>query len=171
MFTPPKHVTCHMSCLTSHVTCHMSQIFLWLSFFLFFFSAVDIFFGGFPKKIILGWGGPKKLGEGGLNFFYFFTISLGVASLTTGRVFATCPCGARTTIEEIILNLIVCGKEERKRTVLASSRKSTDILYPLQRKPIVLVFNKFVCVMFSFFVWFFLRCNSGFLKKTNQKCC
>ena len=35
--------------------------------------------------------------------------SLCVASLATGRVFATSPCGARTTIEEIILNLNVCG--------------------------------------------------------------
>ena len=35
------------------------------------------------------------------------TISLCVASLTTGRVFATSSCGARTTIEEIIINLNV----------------------------------------------------------------
>ena len=34
------------------------------------------------------------------------------------RVFATYPCGARTTIEEIILNLHVQGEEERMRTVL-----------------------------------------------------
>ena len=51
------------------------------------------------------------------------TINLCWANLTTGRVFATSPCGARTTIEEIILNLNVWGQEERKRTVLASSRK------------------------------------------------
>ena len=51
---------------------------------------------------------------------------------------------ARTTIEEIILNLNVRGEEERKRTVLASSRKRAGILYPLKWKYIVLVFNKFV---------------------------
>ena len=37
------------------------------------------------------------------------TISLCVARLTTGRVFATSPCRARTSIEEIILNLNVWG--------------------------------------------------------------
>ena len=52
--------------------------------------------------------------------------------LTTVRVFATSPCGARTTIEEIILNLNVWGEEDRKRTVMASSRKRADILYPLK---------------------------------------
>ena len=78
-------------------------------------------------------------------------ISLCVASLTTGRVFPTSPCGARTTIEEIILNLNVWREEERNWTVLASSRKRAAILYPLQWKSIVLVFNKFVCVIFSFF--------------------
>ena len=76
------------------------------------------------------------------------TITLCVASLTAGRVFATSPCGARTNIEEIILKLNVLGEEERKRTVLASSRKRADILYPLKWKYIVLVLNKFVCVMF-----------------------
>ena len=40
------------------------------------------------------------------------------------------------------------GEEERKRTVLASSRKRADILCSLKWKSIVLVFNKFVCVMF-----------------------
>ena len=64
-----------------------------------------------------------------------------MASLTTGRVFATSPCGARTTIEEIILNLNVFGEKERKRKVLASSRKRADILYPLKWKSFVLVFN------------------------------
>ena len=39
------------------------------------------------------------------------TISLCLASLTTGRVFAT-SCGTRTTIEEIILNLGGGGEEE-----------------------------------------------------------
>ena len=42
------------------------------------------------------------------------------------------------------------GEEERKRTILASSRKRVNILYPLQWKSIVLVFNKFVCVMSIF---------------------
>ena len=41
---------------------------------------------------------------------------------------------ARTNIEEIILNLNVWGEKERKRTVLASSRKKADILYPLKWK-------------------------------------
>ena len=56
------------------------------------------------------------------------TISLCVASLTKGRVYATSPCGARTTIEEIILNLNVLREEERTRTVLASFRKRADLL-------------------------------------------
>jgi hypothetical protein len=60
------------------------------------------------------------------------TISLCMTSLTTGRVFAISPCGARTTVEEIILNLNVWGEEERKRIALASSRKRADILYPLK---------------------------------------
>ena len=59
------------------------------------------------------------------------TISLCVASLTTGRVFATSPCGATTTVEEIILNLNMWGEEERKRLVLASSRKGqTSFTFP-----------------------------------------
>ena len=70
------------------------------------------------------------------------TISLYVASLTTRR------CGARNTIEEIILNLNVWGEEERKRMVLVSARKREDILYPLKWKYIVLVLNTFVCAMF-----------------------
>ena len=75
-----------------------------------------------------------------------------MASLTTGKAFATSPCGARTTIEEIILNLNVWGEEERKRTVLASSRKRADILYPLKRKTSVLGFYRFVCVMSIIFL-------------------
>ena len=66
------------------------------------------------------------------------------------RVFATSPCGARTTIEDIILNLNVWGEEERKRTVLASFKKRADILYSLKWKYIVLVFNKLFCLMFFF---------------------
>ena len=46
--------------------------------------------------------------------------------------FSTSPCGERTNIEEIILNLNMCGKEERKRTILASFRKRAEILYPLK---------------------------------------
>ena len=57
--------------------------------------------------------------------------------------------GARIINEEIILNLNMWGEEERKRTLLASSRKRADILYPLKWKSIVLVFNKKKnCVMF-----------------------
>ena len=59
------------------------------------------------------------------------TRSLCVASLTTGRALSTSLCGARTTIEEIILYLNMRGEEERKRTVLASSRKRAHILYHL----------------------------------------
>ena len=84
------------------------------------------------------------------------TISLCVTSLTTGRVLAISPCWARTTIEEIILNLNVWGEEERKRTALASSRKRAEILYPLKWKFIVLVFNKLVCVMSIFYLFFVL---------------
>ena len=76
------------------------------------------------------------------------TIGLCVASLTTGRVFATSQCGARTTIEEIILYLNMWGEEERKRFILASSRKKADILYPLKWKSIVLVFNNFFRVIY-----------------------
>ena len=55
---------------------------------------------------------------------------------------------ARTTIEEIIINLNVLG-EERKRTVLARSRKRAEILYPLKRKSIVFVFvNLFASCFF-----------------------
>jgi hypothetical protein len=70
------------------------------------------------------------------------TISWCVASLTTGRVVATSPCGARATIEEIILYLNMWGEEEEKRIILASSRTRADIIYPLKWKSIVLVFNK-----------------------------
>ena len=70
------------------------------------------------------------------------SISLCVASHTTGRVFATSLCGARTSIEEIILKLNVWGEEQRKRTVLASSRKRAYVLYPVKWKYIVLFFNK-----------------------------
>ena len=58
---------------------------------------------------------------------------------------------ARITIEEVILNLNMWGEEERKRTILASSKKRADIIYPLKWKYIVLVLNKLVCVMFFFF--------------------
>ena len=90
------------------------------------------------------------------------TISLCVASLTTGRVFATSQCGARTTIDEIILNLKVWGDEERKRMVLATSRKRADILYTLKWKYIVLVFNKFVCLMSIFFFLLFYVVSQDF---------
>ena len=45
----------------------------------------------------------------------------------------------------------IWGEEERKKTVLASSRKRADVLYPLKWKSIVLVFNKFACKMIFFF--------------------
>ena len=35
-------------------------------------------------------------------------------------------------MEEIILNQNVWGEEERKKTVLASSKKRADILYPIK---------------------------------------
>ena len=35
---------------------------------------------------------------------------------------------ARTTIDESILNSVVMAEEERKRTVLASTKKSADML-------------------------------------------
>jgi hypothetical protein len=54
-----------------------------------------------------------------------------VANLVTGRFFDTSPYRARTKIEEIILNLNMWREEERKRIILASSRKRADILYPL----------------------------------------
>ena len=79
-------------------------------------------------------------------------IGLCVASLTTGRVFATSLSGAWTTIEKIILNLNVWGEEGKNRTVQASSRKKADILYPLEWNYIVLLLNKFVCVMFFYIV-------------------
>ena len=64
------------------------------------------------------------------------------------KSFATSLRGARTTIEEIILNLNMRGEEEKKRTVLPISRKRADILYTFKWKSIVLVLNKFICVMF-----------------------
>ena len=92
------------------------------------------------------------------------TISLCVASLTTGRVFATSQCEARNTIEEIILNLDVWGEEEKKKTVLVSSRKRAKILYRLKWKSIVLVFNRFVCIIsiFSAFLLLFYIVSQNF---------
>ena len=49
------------------------------------------------------------------------------------------------------LNLNMWGEEERKRTVLASSRKRADIIYPLKWQSVVLVFNKFLCVINVYF--------------------
>ena len=49
-------------------------------------------------------------------------------------------------------------EEERNRTVQASSRKRVDIIFPLKWKSIVLVFNKFGCVMSIF------RCDSTLLQ-------
>ena len=58
------------------------------------------------------------------------------------------PCGAMTTIEEIILNLNVRGEDGRKRAVLASSRKRADILYHLNCFAILI----FVCVTSIFLI-------------------
>ena len=77
------------------------------------------------------------------------TISLCVASLTTGRDFSTSPSGARTTIQKIILNLNVLGEEENKREALASSRKRADIIYPLKWKYIVVVPYIFCVIFFN----------------------
>ena len=51
---------------------------------------------------------------------------------------ATSQCWARNTIEEIFFNINLMGKEEGKRTVLASSRKRADIIYHLKWNFIVL---------------------------------
>ena len=73
--------------------------------------------------------------------------SLRVASLTTGKAFAKYPFGARTTIEE-----------KRKRTVLARSWKRADLLYNLNWKSILLVFNNYFGVIFpSFILMFYVR--------------
>ena len=81
-------------------------------------------------------------------------ISLCVASLTTQRFFFTSPCGARTTNKEIILNLNVWGKEERKRTVLTSSRKGEDILYPPQMELCLFLINLvFLCLFLKIFFY------------------
>ena len=52
MFTPPKHVTCHMShvtCHVSHVTCHVSHVTCHMSLFYFLFfsdKVVELIGGG-----------------------------------------------------------------------------------------------------------------------------
>ena len=72
-----------------------------------------------------------------------------LATTLAGKHMATFPYGARTTIEDIIHNLNVWGVEERKRTVLAGSRKRADILYPLKWKYIVFVLiNYFLLCLF-----------------------
>ena len=63
----------------------------------------------------------------------------------TERALVTAPCGARTTIDEIILNLNMRGEEERKGTVLARSTKRADILYHLNLKSVVLILKYFSC--------------------------
>ena len=72
-------------------------------------------------------------------------ISLCVESLTTGKAFATSLCWARTTIEEIILNLNVRGAGWKKM-FLASSRKWADTLYHPVQKTIWLAFSNLVCM-------------------------
>ena len=79
------------------------------------------------------------------------TISLHVTSLTAGRVFAISPCGARTTTEDIILNVNMWREEERKRNGYGQLQERADILYPLKRKSIVLVFNNFFVSCLSLF--------------------
>ena len=85
------------------------------------------------------------------------TRSLCVSSLTTGRAFATYPCGVRTTIDEIILNLNVRGEEERKRMVLASSMKRADTLHHHEQK-----YKTYVMLTLSSFL-LFLRLFVRFL--------
>ena len=84
----------------------------------------------------------------------------------SGHLLACKGCGKKFNSNSISRhNKLVCGKphhrknfchfsvwgeEERKRTVLARSRKRADILYPLKWKYIVLVFNKFGCLKFIF---------------------
>ena len=66
-----------------------------------------------------------------------------MASHTTGRAFENTPSGARTAIEEMILNLSVRGQEERKRTFLANN---------------LLVFNEFlISYLISRYYIFFWR--------------
>jgi hypothetical protein len=59
-----------------------------------------------------------------------------VANRNTGRIFGTSPYGARTTIEEIILNLNVWGGGGEEEDCSGSSRKRADILEPLKWKDI-----------------------------------
>ena len=80
-----------------------------------------------------------------------------MASTATERAFATSPCGARTTIKEIILNLNVMGEEGRKKMVLASSRKREDILYTphFDIYCVFILIKKTICVMYFFLFSFF----------------
>ena len=68
-----------------------------------------------------------------------------------------------------MLNLNVCEEEERKRAILGSSRKRADIFYTLKWKPIVLVLNKLVCVMSTFYYFIFYVVSQDF-KANNKKC-
>ena len=106
-------------------------------------------------------------GPAGVKGRFNGAFRLCLASLGTERVFATSPCKTRTTIEEILLNLIMTGKEETKRTVLVGSRKRAD---HLNCKSIVLIFfiYKFFFV-FSFL--FFLVCMQRLYKQTYPECC
>ena len=93
-------------------------------------------------------------GPAGVKGRFNGAFRLCLASLGTERVFATSPCKTRTTIEEILLNLIMTGKET-KRTVLVDSRKRED---HLNCKSIVLIFF-YLQKKFSFlFLIFFSLC-------------
>ena len=85
-----------------------------------------------------------------------------VASLATRRAFATFTCAARTIFKEIILNLNLMEKEERKRTVLASSKKRAEISID---SLLCCYFNIFLCVFNVFFYIRFVEANLSRIKK------
>ena len=83
------------------------------------------------------------------------TIRLCVASLNTGSVIATSPCGARTTIEEIIFNLSMWGGGGEEED--GSGQLQEEGRHPIASQ------MEIYCVLL-----FLLLC---FGKKTNYKCC
>ena len=71
------------------------------------------------------------------------TRSFGVASLTTGRAFATFPCGARTTIEAIILNLNMKSRRRGRGWFWPDPGKRADFPYHPNWKYLLLVFHNY----------------------------